>query len=107
MLTLDFVIGILRDVVERTGLTTLKNIAAEHKQDQSPVTETDALVETIVAEHLRTELGDDFLLVGEESSGLNLPTIGEIRRAPLLVTIDGIDGTTEFVRHVNHGDPNP
>jgi hypothetical protein len=105
-MTLDFVINILRDVIERTRLTTLKDVAADYKHDQSPVTETDALVETIVAEHLRRELGE-FLLVGEESSGMNLPTIGEIRRAPLLVTIDGIDGTTEFVRHVNHGDPNP
>jgi hypothetical protein len=103
----SFPIRIIRDVVERTGLATLAYIAAEHKEDQSPVTEIDALVESIVAEHLRTELGNDFALVGEETSCGRVPTIGELRRASLLVTIDGIDGTTEFVQHVNQGRPNP
>lgn len=100
-------IRIIRDVVERTGLSQLSNVAAEHKDDQSPVTEVDALIETIVAEHLRREFGSDFLLVGEETSCGEVPMIGEMRRAPLLVTIDGIDGTTEFVQHVNQGKPNP
>ena len=100
-------IRIIRDVVERTGLSQLASIVAEHKEDQSPVTEVDALVETIVAEHLRSEFGNEFLLVGEETSCGQVPTIGELRRAPLLVTIDGIDGTTEFVQHVNQRKPNP
>ena len=30
-----------------------------------------------------------------------------MRDAPMLVMIDGVDGTTEFVRHVNEGDLNP
>lgn len=101
------VIRIIRDVVERTGLATLANIAAEHKEDRSPVTAVDALVESIVAEHLRREFGDEFLLVGEETSSSLVPTIGEMRRAPVLVMIDGIDGTTEFVQHVNEGKQNP
>lgn len=100
-------IRIIRDVVERTGLSRLSNIAAEYKEDQSPVTAIDALVESIVAEHLRREFGSDFLLVGEETSSTLVPTIGEMRSAPLLVMIDGIDGTTEFVQHVNQGRHNP
>lgn len=100
-------IRIIRDVVERTGLATLTNIATENKDDASPVTEIDALIETIVAEHLRAEFGNEFLLVGEETSCGQVPTIDELRCAPLLVTIDGIDGTTEFVQHVNQGQPNP
>ena len=100
-------IRIIRDVVERTGLSRLANIAAEYKEDASPVTAVDALVESIVAEHLRREFGDEFLLVGEETSSTLVPTIGEMRRAPLLVMIDGIDGTTEFVQHVNEGRHNP
>lgn len=100
-------IRIVRDVVERTGLATLANIAAEHKEDQSPVTAVDALVETIVAEHLRRDFGEEFLLVGEETSSSLVPTIGEMRRATMLVMIDGIDGTTEFVQHVNQGQHNP
>jgi 3'-phosphoadenosine 5'-phosphosulfate (PAPS) 3'-phosphatase len=100
-------IRIIRDVVERTGLSQLANIAAEYKEDQSPVTAVDALVESIVAEHLRRELGNDFLLVGEETSSTLVPTIGEMRAAPLLMMIDGIDGTTEFVQHVNQGKHNP
>jgi hypothetical protein len=100
-------IRIIRDVVERTGLATLANVAAEHKEDRSPVTAVDALVESIVAEHLRREFGDDLLLVGEETSSSLVPTIGEMRRAPMLVMIDGIDGTTEFVQHVNEGRQNP
>jgi hypothetical protein len=100
-------IRIVRDVIERTGLATLANIAAEHKEDQSPVTAVDALAESIVAEHLRAELGEGYLLVGEETSLGQVPTIGEMRRAPVLVTIDGIDGTNEFVQHVNQRKPNP
>jgi len=100
-------IRIVRDVVERTGLDALANLAAEYKEDQSPVTAVDALVEAIVAEHLRKEFGEKFLLVGEETSCGQVPTIGEMRRAPLLVTIDGIDGTTEFVQHINQGKRNP
>lgn len=100
-------IRIIRDVVERTGLAKLANIAAEYKEDQSPVTEVDALVESIVAEHLRREFGGHFLLVGEETSSTLVPTIGEMRRARLLMMIDGIDGTTEFVQHVNQGKHNP
>jgi hypothetical protein len=104
---LSLPIRIIRDVVERTGLSSLANIAAEYKEDQSPVTAVDALVESIVAEHLRRELGNEFLLVGEETSSTLVPTIGEMRAAPLLVMIDGIDGTTEFVQHVNQGKHNP
>lgn len=100
-------IRIIRDVVHRTRLTTLANIAAERKEDRSPVTQIDSLVETIVAEHLRSEFGTELLILGEESSEFNPPSVGEIRRARLLMTIDGIDGTTEFVRHVNGGDKNP
>lgn len=103
---LSLPIRIIREVLDRTGLATLSKILAEHKDDQSPVTAIDAQVESIVAEHLRRELGTEFLLVGEETSAALVPTIGEMRRAPLLVMIDGIDGTTEFVQHVNLGQRN-
>jgi hypothetical protein len=98
-------IRILRDIVNRTGLRSLEHVAYLTKGDGSRVTDIDPFIEMIVESHLRQAIDQAFVVASEEST--RMPTIGQIRDHEVLVTIDGIDGTGDFIRHVNDGAANP
>jgi hypothetical protein len=100
---LSLPIRIIRDVTNRCGGFSSRGIFAEQKQDGSWLTDIDPLVEHIVVEHLREELGDKAVFVREEAPQHQRKTVGEICEAEILVTIDGIDGTGRFIRQMNQG----
>lgn len=107
-LDVSLAIRIIRDVYNRCGFAALTGVYAEKKEDSSLVTDIDPLVEHIILEHLaKTSIGKDdlFSCVREEAKDTSA-TIRTIKTKPYLVTIDGIDGTGDFVRHFNRCEPN-
>ncbi len=104
---LTFVIGIVRDLQDRCKLEQLAEIETQTKQeDDSDVTEIDSLAEEIVLQHF-SEANPliDFACVREESTK-QPEQIGKIKESNYLLTIDGIDGTGDFIRHFNEGQKN-
>jgi fructose-1,6-bisphosphatase/inositol monophosphatase family enzyme len=101
---LAFVIGTIRDVWNRSGIASLNGVFAEHKADGSLMTDIDPLIEEIVLDRLSKDINvGDTAVVREEAEGA---AIGVIKNSATLVTIDGIDGTGDFVRHFNHRELN-
>ncbi|WP_372719366.1 inositol monophosphatase family protein [Novipirellula sp.] len=106
-LDVSLAIRIIRDVYNRCGFSSLSGVYAEKKGDSSPVTDIDPLVEHIILGHLEaTSIGDKFACVREEATG-DLDTIEKIKEKEYLATIDGIDGTGDFIRHFNRNERNP
>ncbi len=92
------------EICRRCDFGNLRAVASEAKEDNSPVTQIDGMIEGIVIEHLAPLL-PNCAWVREEEDGRR-QTIRELKAAEYLVTIDGIDGTSDFLRHINAREPN-
>ena len=103
---ISLVIKIIRDVINCTQLNSLSSTKASQKDDGTQVTDIDPLVERIVLDRLLEFLPKNTVIIGEETSANCLPSIQEIRNAPTIVTIDGIDGTEYFINHYNDDEEN-
>lgn len=103
---LSLPIRITRDVVNRCGLRQLTGVYHAEKPDGSRVTDIDPLIEHIVLDHVKYELGRTPIVVREEATALHIPSVREISGADFLLTVDGVDGTGRFISHFNHGEKN-
>jgi 3'(2'), 5'-bisphosphate nucleotidase len=100
-MTLNITIGLaeqIGDIAKRAGEVIMKvytsdfNVAA--KGDKSPVTEADTKAENLIFCEIRTKIGNDIPLVGEESVAAGkMPKIDD---KPFWL-IDPLDGTKEFI----------
>ena len=100
-MTLNITIGLaeqIGDIAKRAGEVIMKvytsdfNVTA--KGDKSPVTEADTKAENLIFREIRTQIGNDIPLVGEESVAAGkMPTVGD---KPFWL-IDPLDGTKEFI----------
>lgn len=97
---------IVREVVNECNFTDPARLAVESKSDSTLVTDLDPRVEEIVIRHVAERFGNGFLVVAEETSREKLPSIDEAVGAQMILTVDGIDGTGDFVRHVVRGEEN-
>lgn len=98
-------VRIIRDIYNRVGLQDLRGVLAERKADGSTVTDIDPLIEHIVLEHLTQSLDlSDTAVVREESDSAY--KISDVKKKRRLLTIDGIDGTGDFIRHYNESNLN-
>ncbi len=107
-LDLSLAIRTTRDIYNRCRFDSLTGVYAKKKKsDGSTVTDIDPLVEHIVLEHLFKVIPEaDAAVVREEASTESDP-IEEIKKQKYLVTVDGIDGTGDFIRHFNRDESNP
>jgi hypothetical protein len=99
-MTFSRIMAIMRHVIERCGLRSLSPVSVSTKADGSPVTELDGLIERLVQDELLKTFGQNSVaVVTEEQEGSDVLSIREIAGCEVLVTIDGIDGTADFIRH--------
>jgi len=87
------------DLAKRAGVEIMKvynsDFAVEEKADQTPVTQADHIAESLITEHITSQITDAFPVIGEEAFAAGQTP--SIEGTPFWL-VDALDGTKEFVK---------